>query len=78
MSSQSPVVFGLRLEVHYLVIWGCFHLMRKAFDSKRYWMLKVELYSVSPDWIEYCFMYEKSDACGYFDWRPCNQYILVR
>jgi hypothetical protein len=25
-----------------------------------------DLYSVSPDWFEYCFIYEKFVACGEF------------
>jgi hypothetical protein len=43
--------------------------MRKAFDWKRSGisMLEVEeLYSVSPDWFEYCFIYEKFVAHGEF------------
>jgi hypothetical protein len=43
--------------------------MRKAFDWKRSRISvgsgsrTVELYSVSPDWFEYCFIYEKFVAC---------------
>jgi hypothetical protein len=36
-----------------------------------------ELYSVSPDWFEYCFIYEKFVACR-VGLRPSIQYILVR
>jgi hypothetical protein len=45
--------------------------MRKAFDWKRsrISMLKVEatpeLYSVSPDWFEYYFIYEKFEPISY-------------
>jgi hypothetical protein len=36
-----------------------------------------ELYSVSPDWFEYRFIYEKFVACRYSKLRPSNQYILM-
>jgi hypothetical protein len=46
--------------------------MRKAFDWKRS-RISVgsgsrtpEIYSVSPDWFEYCFLYEKFVACREF------------
>jgi hypothetical protein len=49
---------------------GASTIMHKAFNWKRS-MLEVEavpqeLYSVSPDWFEYCFIlvYEKFAACG--------------
>jgi hypothetical protein len=47
-------------------------LMHKAFDWKHS-RISVEsgshapeLYSVSPDWFEYCFIYEKFVACREF------------
>jgi hypothetical protein len=62
----------------------CVHYMRKAFDWKRSRIsmleveaLPLELYSVSPDWLEYCFIYEKFVTCREY-FRPSNQYILVR
>jgi hypothetical protein len=33
---------------------------------------------LSPDLFEYCFIYEKFVACREFDFRPSNQFILVR
>jgi hypothetical protein len=48
--------------------------MRKALDWKRSRMSAYvgsgrrtpELYSVSPEWFEYCFIYEKFVACREF------------
>jgi hypothetical protein len=38
-----------------------------------------ELYSLSPDWFEYCYIYMRSLLLvESFDFRPSNQYILVR
>jgi hypothetical protein len=52
---------------------GVFTIMCKDFDWKH---SKIsiffngsrtpELYSISPDWYEYCFIYEKFLACGEF------------
>jgi hypothetical protein len=48
---------------------GASNIIRKAFDWKhsRTSMLEAvppELYSASPDWFEYRFIYEKFVACG--------------
>jgi hypothetical protein len=48
-------------------------IIRKAFERK-YSSISVleveavppELYSISPDWFEFCFMYGKFIACGEF------------
>jgi hypothetical protein len=46
---------------------GASTIMRKAFDWKRFRISMLEeLYSASPDWFEYCFIYEKFVACREF------------
>jgi hypothetical protein len=48
---------------------GASTVMRKSFDWKRSRISKLEveeLYSVSPDWFEYCFIYDKFVACREF------------
>jgi hypothetical protein len=51
---------------------GSSTIMRKAFDRKRSRIYvrsgsrTPESYSVSPDWFEYCFLYEKFVACREF------------
>jgi hypothetical protein len=52
---------------------GASTIMRKAFDCKSFRISMFgsgsrtqELYSVSPDWFEYCFIYEKFVACREF------------
>jgi hypothetical protein len=61
----------------YITVFGTYQgastIVLKAFDWKRCGisMLEVgaatpELYSVSTDWFEYCFIYEKFVACREF------------
>jgi hypothetical protein len=58
-------------------------MMCKAFDWKHSKISMLsrsrtpELYSISQDWFEYCFIY-RLVACGEFGLCPSNQYILVR
>jgi hypothetical protein len=42
------------------------------------WKPIPELYSVSPDWFEYCLYMRSLFLVESFDFRPSNQYILVR
>jgi hypothetical protein len=49
----------------------CVHYHAQGFRSETFWNFYIgsgsrtpELYSVSPDWFKYCFIYEKFVACG--------------
>jgi hypothetical protein len=58
--------------------------MRKAFDWKRSLEAFVgsgsrtpELYSVSPGWLEHCFIYEKCIACGELPLATLNKWTKI-
>jgi hypothetical protein len=65
-----------------LTVFGTYHgastSMLKVFDWKRSRISMLELYSVSPDWFDYCFIYDKFLLVESFDFRPSKQYILVK
>jgi hypothetical protein len=52
----------------------CVHYHVQSFQLKAF----KDFYVGSPYWCQYCFIYEKFNACGEFDLCPSNQHILVR
>jgi hypothetical protein len=58
--------FDLLLSNQYILV--SVEVQPETLDKKKSWKWKPtpELYYLSPDWFEYCFIYEKFVACGEF------------